>query len=346
VVIKAMLTKYDILKAKCPKCGTTSEGTPPAECKGTVNYGHTIKALSVVLTQYADVGIDKTHKILQDIVGVPISAATIQKSQKEFAGKTAESIEHIKARLLKSPILHVDETGMRVTGKTQWVHVASNSQYTLINVHEKRGKQGSDSGGVLPEYKGVMIHDCWTPYFKFDSCDHALCCAHLLRELNAIIEGGQLWAIDMKALLLEMKKVTERYKEGEKTELSYYYLTKFKTLYDSILSRGKAENPPKAERKKSKAENLLRRLEEYQREITRFTTQFFVPFDNNQAERDIRTIKVKQKVSGGFRTVSGAQDFANTLSVIGTAVKFGQSVFFSVRDLFDGVSPSFVLATE
>ena len=191
--------------------------------------------------------------------------------------------------------------------------------------HRKRGKEGSNAGSVLPEYEGVLVHDCWKPYFGFDKCEHALCCAHLLRELNAVIESGQIWAKDMKSLLLEMKGVVDRYKDADKTELSSYYREKFKACYDGVLAKAKEEIVASTTRKKSKAENLLARLEEYHVEITRFSENFEVPFDNNQAERDIRNVKVKQKVSGGFRTEDGADDFAKTSSVIGTVVKFGQS---------------------
>ena len=190
------------------------------------------------------------------------------------------------------------------------------------------------------------MHDCWKPYFGFDKCRHALCCAHLLRELNALIEKGQQWAVEMKALLLEMKSVVEHYKESDKTELSRYYRAKFEAKYDLVLSSAKAEIVPSALRKKSKAENLLIRLEEYRTEITRFTNDFDVPFDNNQAERDIRNIKVKQKVSGSFRTDDGAEDYAKTASVVGTVVKFGQSVFGAVKGLFDGSKPDLCHATE
>jgi transposase len=283
VQIEIKLTEYDIHKAICPGCGTTVTGTLPEECKGTLNYGNKIRALSVVLTQYACVGIDKTHKILRDLLGVPISAGTIMNITQQFASKTDDTIAEIKQKLLESPMLNVDETSSRVNGRTQWFHVASNAKYTLVTSHKKRGKEGSDSGGVLPEYDGVLVHDCWKPYFGFDKSEHALCCAHLLRELNALIENGQIWAQDMQSLLLEMKDVVDRYKDVDKTELSSYYRQKFKASYDAVLAKAKDEIVPSTTRKKSKAENLLVRLEEYHAEVTRFTENFEVPFDNNQA---------------------------------------------------------------
>ena len=252
VQIEIKLTKYDIREAVCPECGAVVVAAPPLECKGTVNYGNTLRALCVVMTNYAYVGIDKTRKILRDMLDVPISGGTIKNIMREFASKTDPVIAQIKERLKASPVLNVDETGVRVAGRTQWVHVASNARYTLVSIHQKRGKEGSESGGVLGDYTGVAVHDCWKPYFGFDKCEHALCCAHLLRELNAQIEAGKHWASEMKALLLEMKKVVERYRDGDKTELYRYYREKFKTKYHEILERAKTEIVPSRERKKTR----------------------------------------------------------------------------------------------
>jgi hypothetical protein len=339
VVIEVKLVQYIIEKAVCPQCGTETVGTPPPECKGTQNYGNAIRTLCVVMTDYANVSIEKTRKILRDLLDIPISGGTIKTIQRECAAKTGDSIKEIKKNLLASPTLNVDETGHRVAGKTQWVHVASNSKYTLLSVHKKRGREGTEAGGIVSEYEGTLIHDCWSPYFGFDKCKHALCVAHLMRELIALIERGHVWANDMLELLIEMKSVVDQYKDDDKTKISRYYRNKFKQRYNDILSSAKEEIVPSTMRKKTKAENLLIRLEKYQTEITRFTEDFDVPFDNNQAERDVRNVKVKQKVSGCHRTENGAKDFANTSSVIGTVIKLGKSVVGAVRDLFDGRNP-------
>ena len=342
VNIVVTLTKFDIREAVCPECAGTVAPEMPDECKGTVNYGNALRALCVVLTQYACVGIDKTHKILHDLIGLPISTGTIKNVQSQFAGLTGGSIDAIKGNLRESPVLNVDETGARVNGKTQWIHVASNSKYTLLTVHKKRGGEGSSASGVLPEYTGILVHDFWRAYFGYDKAKHAVCCAHLLRELNALIETGKHeWASEMKKLLLEMKGVVERYKSVNKTELSRHYRDKFKSKYKNIILQAKSSIPKSTTRKKTKAENLLKRLDEYQAEVSRFAEDFAVPFDNNQAERDIRNVKVKQKVTGGHRTDEGAIEYANTMSVIGTAVKFGQSVFNTVKGLFSGLAPNF-----
>jgi transposase len=346
IEITMNLTKYNIEGAECPGCGSQVIGEAPRECRGTVNYGNGVRTLGVLLTQYGYVSVDKTQKILGDLLGVPISSGTIKGMQREFALKTEPTVAKIKKKLLESEVLNVDETGGRVAGKTQWFHVASNTRYTLLTVHGKRGKAGSESGGVLGEYEGTLVHDCWKPYFGFDRCEHAVCCAHLLRELTACIEAGHMWAIDMWVLLMEMKGVVDRYKDDDKAELSRYYTDKFKSEYDKIIEAAKAEIVPSQTRKKSKAENLLVRLELYRNEITRFTRDFDVPFTNNQAERDLRCNKVKQKVSGCFRTDGGAVDFANTSSFIGTVKKFGLSVANAIRSLFDGHDVLFPDPTE
>jgi hypothetical protein len=346
VQIEMKLTRYEIYQTQCPACGKTVAGKEPEGCNGTLNYGNTIRALAVVLTQYACVGIDKTRKILRDLLGVPISGGTIKNIMRQLAGKSGESIHEIKANLHLSPTLNVDETGGRIAGKTQWFHVASNSKYTLMTAHAKRGKEGSSAGGILPEYKGVLVHDCWKPYFSFDKSEHALCSAHLLRELNALIEQKHLWASKMKDLLLEMKNVVDRCKNLGESELPQYYREKFESSYDAVLAQADAGITKSSTRKKSKAENLLLRLVQYKAEILRFTNNFDVPFDNNQAERDVRNVKVKQKVSGGFRSDNGADDYAATVSVIGTVIKHGKSVLHSVSSLLDGRSPLLDGTTE
>jgi hypothetical protein len=346
VIIRIELVKYILQSAECPSCGSIVRAAPPSGCEGTINYGETIRSLSVILTNYANVSIDKTHKILNELLGLPISVGTIKAINAEFAGKTDDILSEIKERLRESAVLHLDETGLRVRGKTQWIHVASNNRYTLVTVHRKRGKDGTDAGGVMPEYEGIAVHDCWKPYFGYDKCVHALCNAHLLRELNALIEQKQTWAMEMKMLLLEMKEVVERYKSDDKTELSRYFRHKFKDKYQSVLEAGRAENPVIEGRKRNKAENLLRRLEQHREGVCRFSENFEVPFDNNQAERDIRNVKVKGKVSGSFRTEKGAEDYAKTASFIGTVVKQCGSVLRNISGLFAGKIKGFSSTTE
>ena len=253
---------------------------------------------------------------------------TIVNHVKEFADKSQAALHEIAERLKSASILHCDETSIRVNGNKQWLHTASNGEATYNTIHPKRGQDGTDDNGVLKEFSGTAVHDCWKSYFSYENCTHALCNAHLLRELQGVIDNtAQVWAREMQELLREMKEVVDRYKERDKDELSAYYDKKFAEEYERLTKLGEEANPVKeGEKKRTKARCLLDRFIKYQAEILRFTKDFEVPFDNNQAERDIRNAKVKQKVSGGFRSDEGAKNFGKISSFIGTAIKQGVTI--------------------
>jgi transposase-like protein len=305
-------------------------------------YGEGVRSISVLFSNYAMVGYDKTQKILKDVFGVPISTGTIVNHAKEFAQKSKPVLEEIAERLKQASVLHCDETSIHVNKETQWLHTASDKEATYNTIHSSRGQEGTDDNGVLKEFTGTAVHDCWKAYFKYKNCVHALCNAHLLRELQGVIDNvGQTWAKEMQELLREMKEVVDRYKGKEKEELSAYYDKKFAEEYERILRLGEEENPLKdGEKKRTKARCLLDRFITYREEIIRFSNDFAVPFDNNQAERDIRNAKVKQKVSGGFRSEEGAKNFGKISSVIGTAIKQGMSAFAAVSGILSGAVTS------
>lgn len=327
----------------CCHCGTKNEGRFPEEANGTQNYGAGIIAFAVLLSNYAMVSIDKIAKIFRDVFGVSISCGTIVNFNVRFADKIKPLLEEIKAKLVASPVAHFDETGLRVNGKLMWLHNASTHLLTYIAASRKRGREGVDENGVMIKFRGVAIHDCWAAYFKYTKCLHALCGAHLLRELQWVIDNtAQPWACEMQALLLKMKRVKERYILMEKTEISYYYSNLFEEEYAHIIALGDSENPivaPDCGRKKmkrTKTRCLLDRFIKYQTEITRFVSDFEVTFDNNQAERDFRFVKGKQKVSGGLRSEDGAQNFAAIASIISTASKQNRSVFSTLCEIVTG----------
>ena len=251
-------------------------------------------------------------------------------------------MEEIAKKLKDCTVLHCDETSIRVNKEKQCLHTASNGEATYNTIHQSRGQSGTDDNGVLKEFSGTAVHDCWQVYFKYEDCVHALCNAHLLRELQGVIDNtGQAWAREMQELLREIKEVVERYKDNDKEELSTYYDKKFTSEYERILRLGYEENPQKeGEKKRTKARCLLDRFIKYRDEIFRFAEDFEVPFDNNQAERDIRNVKVKQKVSGGFRSDDGAKNFGKISSVIGTALKQGLSAFGTVSGILSGAMTS------
>lgn len=336
--IKTVITAFRQMESICPDCGAENLAAFPPGVTGTKQYGNGVRAISVLLTNYAMVGIDKTQRIISDVFDVPLSTGTIVSMTKDCAVKSEPLLQEVADRLKNAAVIHNDETGVRVNGERYWLHTASNREATYNTVSPKRGQEGIDGNGVLKDFKGTAVHDCWQSYFKYDNCDHALCNAHLLRELTAVTENTeQKWAGQMKELILEMKKVTERYKEAGRKGLSGYYDRKFTKEYDRITELGESENPLReGSRNRSRPRCLLDRFIKYHAEICRFASDFRVPFDNNQAERDIRNAKVKQKVSGGFRTDNGVENYGKISSVIGTAVKQGMSAFHAVSGVVSG----------
>jgi transposase len=336
--------KYEFDKIICPNCGAEVSAVIPYNMSGTFTYGDNIRALTVTLSQYGMMSEDKTRKILSDWLGCSISVGTVHAIVEECAQKAELRVLEIKEELSRSDVLNVDETGVRVSGRQGWFHVLSNAENVLYTASMKRGKDGIEKSGVIAEYEGTLVHDCLQPYFNYDLCTHALCNAHILRELKSIIQNDseQTWCKSMTELLIEMKDVKTSYQESNKAELSRYYKTKFHDRYAEIVEAGKLKNPPvKGSRKQSKAYNLINRLEKYRDEFCRFIADFDVPFDNNQAERDVRALKVKAKVSGCFRTEKGADSHAAIASVIQTAVKKARSVLHEIKGIISGSTPDF-----
>jgi transposase len=244
-------------------------------------------------------------------------------------------------------VLHVDESGLRVKGQLPWLHVASTAALTSYEVHTKRGHEALEAAGMLGACKGTAVHDHWKPYFTYDTCAHALCNAHHLRALRFIAtQYQQAWANDMAALLLEIKAAVAATPEPA-MRLSLTELPAFEKRYDAVGQAGFEANPTPgpptegAEKKRGRPTqpppvNLLIRLRDFKGPVLAFMTDFRVPFDNNQGERDIRMVKVKQKVSGGFRTLEGAQRFGRIRGYLSTARKHAKNVFEAIRDAFEG----------
>ena len=329
----------------CPLQHCEKAGAFPTDIKATVQYGKNLQAMVVAFNTVGAVSINRTHEILSSVFNIPLSTGTIKNMVTRCAEVLKPTYDKIFHTMVNLGLIHCDETGTRVDGKTWWVHNVSDMDFTYLGIHKKRGHLGMDDLGILPLFKGIVVHDCWTSYWKYPDITHAVCCAHLLRELNGVIENHpeQTWAPEFRDLLLAMKKVRDKALTKGKDEISYYHLHKFDKKYDEIIKIALAENPlpeettkKRGRKKKSKVLNLISRLENYKASVCLFINNLCVPFDNNQAERDLRMIKVKTKVSGCFRSEEGAQEYLTIMSYIGTAHKHGINAFTAIKEALTG----------
>jgi len=346
VVVKVISHKQ--MSAVCPNCGVVNTGELPKEANHSMVYGSGLRAFVVLLSNFACVGMKKISSILTDAFGVSVSTGTIANMNAGFAKNSESILDEIKARVYESPLIHKDESGLNNNGKNWWLHISSTPELTYATAHPKRGREGIDDNGPLADYGGIMVRDFWAPYSGYKKCRHAMCNAHLLRELNWIIDNtDHTWPDKMRTLLCEMKRTKEEYLEKGKFELYSCIINKFDTEYAVIIKLGEEESPLDTKsRKQTKARNLLERFDKHKPEITRFVHDFNVPFDNNLAERDIRNAKVKQKVSGAFRSDQGIRNFAKASSIIGTANKQKLSVFDTIKQIIAGTRNSIVANTQ
>lgn len=297
-------------------------------------YGPRVKSQATYFNVYRHIPLERTGEMFDDLYGHPLEEDTIRHANAHIEREIAPTIEAIRQQLCAADVVHFDETGLRAAGRLHWVHVASTPTLTHYTCHSRRGSDGMIAGGILPHMSGAAVHDSWGPYFKVHPGAHALCNAHLLRDLLFVHEQHQRpWAAEMIALLLEIKEAVDQARPIQ-DGLPAERLADFEHRYAEILERGYAAEPlpvsalePKrGRRKQSPSKNLLDRCRDYQKEILAFMYDFRIPFDNNLSERDLRMIKVKQKVSGAFRTVDGAKQFCAIRGYISTARKQGQPV--------------------
>ena len=345
-VVTVDVTAHNAIEVReCPLHGGVKTGSFPENIKATVQYGKNLQAMVVAFNTVGAVSINRTHEILSSVFNIPLATGTIKNMVTRCAESLKDTYERIRLKMTMLGLVHCDETGSRVDGKTCWVHVASDQDYTYLTISQKRGQIGMDAADVLPHVRGIIVHDCWGSYWKYQDVTHAICCAHLLRELNGVIENHpeQTWAARFKKLLLDMKKVRDKALLSEEDEVSYYHRHKFDKEYDAIIKTAYEENPlpetpakKRGRKKKSKVLNLICRLDNYKESVCLFLKNLCVPFDNNQAERDLRMVKVKTKVSGCFRSEEGAQEYLTIMSYIGSARKHGINAFTAIREALNG----------
>ncbi len=337
--VHATVTEHRCERRRCG-CGTETTAAFPAEATGPVCYGPNLRALVCYLVVRQHIPINRVAELMRDVHGIPVSTGTIVAMVKEGAGMLDAFLAALREALGKADVVHADETGLRVDASLYWVHSASTARLTLYHLDTRRGTVAIDAMGVLDRLTGVLVHDGWTPYRKYTGVAHALCNAHHLRELDAAAEtDGQGWATEMVALLADTWHRVLDAKAAGATSFTAEQLADIRADYDKIIAAGHAANPaptPTGRRgrpKKTKPANLLARLDTYAEDVLRFTTNFAVPFDNNEAERQVRMVKVQQKISGGFRTKTGATAWLAVRSYLATVIKNGVNPLAALQRL-------------
>lgn len=348
-LVKHEVTEHHAMQAIC-SCGHVHTGQFPVGVNAAVQYGARALAAMVHLNQNHAVSVQRTGALMKDFFELPVSQATVIKAVQVGADLLQPTVQDIGQAVASSGVAHADETGIRVVKKLHWLHALATDTLTWMGCHPKRGGEAFESLALLQQFKGVLVHDGWIPY-KALECQHALCNQHHLRELTYLLEEqGQAWAGDMIELLThanhfdnlncadgQMPSYNGRKYQSEVRDL--------RDLYDAILVQAQAENPmalstgKRGRPKQSKATNLIGRLRDYSDDVWRFMTQPNVPFTNNLAEQTVRMPKVKQKVSGCFRTLQGAKNYCVIRSYCATMHKQGANIFDSLVAAFKGATP-------
>jgi transposase len=319
----------------------------PEEVTKAVQYGKSVKAHSVYMSQFQLIPYNRVEDYFKEQLQIPISSGSIYNFNREAYDLLGTFEKKVKSKLAESALMHVDETSINTGGDRYWLHCASNDLWTYFFPHEKRGAVATEAIGILPKFTGILCHDHWKPYYTYE-CVHSLCNAHHLRELTRAWEqDNQKWAKRMNALLKEMNQAVD----GAGGQLGRVVSEKYRHKYRAILKKAEAECPlpdgtqRKGKRgriKRTKARNLLERLRDFENDVLRFLDNKKVPFTNNLGENDIRMTKVQQKISGCFRSMDGAKIFCRVRSYLSTCRKHGVNTSKALDLLFQGKLPDFV----
>jgi transposase len=340
--VQMKVTEHRAEIKTCSGCGKEIRAAFPHAVSKAVQYGPEIKAQMVYLNTEQHLPLERTCDLLEEFYQHRLSEGTIVTACAEAAQKLEKSNAAVKEHLVEHErVAHFDETGMVINGVLNWLHTASTSLLTYYAMHPKRGSTAINEINILPRFKGRAVHDDLASYFQYE-VEHALCNAHHLRTLLFLLERyPQKWVQDLIELLLKIKEKVEAVQRKTETALSIRQTNTFSQTYDELVKKGLRANPPSKKNsrqpgqrgrlKQSPARNLLLRLQEHKQAVLAFMYDFNVPFDNNQAERDLRMMKVKQKVSGGFRSTAGAQNFCNIRGYLSTARKNGVKALAALR---------------
>lgn len=317
-------------------CGTVTAASAPAGVNAPVQYGPGVKAAAAYLVGYQHLPYARTVDALADLLGVRVSTATVAQVIKATATGLAAFEATVAGQIAAQPVAGFDETGLRVAGRLAWVHVARTETATHLSVHERRGVEAIDAAGIMPAFTGVAAHDAWAPYDTYGQVTHALCGAHILRELVAVTETaatGGAWAARAITALLDLKKATDTARATGADRVDPDLLVTAHRAWLAAAAIGANVNSWRRDDIQRKHDALARRMTDRVDDILRFAEDLRIPFDNNGSERDIRMVKIRQKISGGFRTLTGAQAFCQIRSYLSTARKNGLNALDALHRL-------------
>lgn len=337
IIFEKVVEHVDAEVKECPSCHSTIKGSFPADLAGPLQYGNGLKAYIINLLVCQMISLNRVQKMVTTIIGEVIAQASLLKFILRLYEALAQWESDAIENLLLHSAMHVDETSQRVDKKNQWIHVYSSGNITLKLLHSKRGTEAIEALNIIPRYSGTIIHDCWASYLAYDHCGHGLCGSHLLRELSFIVDSNNYsWAANMKRVLKETCAAVSKSKRKKLTSVAYANLQK---RYRNILTRGQNEMPeipskPNGKRgkiAKSDAHNLWERLEKHESAVLLFARNAEVSFTNNRAERDLRMSKIKQKVSGCFRTEIYAKAYCRISSYLQTMANKGINPLIAIQ---------------
>ena len=342
IVFEKVVTHVDAEIKSCPHCGAQSKGTFPQQMAGPLQYGPGIKAYALNLLLAQMLSLKRVQQSLHTLIDRLLSEATILQYVMQLHRALAAWEQAAIEQILSQPTLHVDETSLRVDRKNHWIHVYSSGDLTLKFLHPKRGREAIEAIHIIPRYGGITVHDCWASYLAYEHCDHSLCGSHLLRELTFVLESNAYrWAGNMKRLLQQTCARVSKRQSKCLTDSEYRNLRK---RYRNLLTRGEKELPPIPPKQngkrgrvaKSDAHNLWERLKRHEEAVLLFAKLPHVPFTNNRAERDLRMSKVKQKVSGCFRTRQYAEAYCRISSYLQTMANRGYNPLVAIQMALSG----------
>ena len=337
--VRAEVTEHQLIERQCG-CGHRTKAAAPQGTAAPVQYGPRTAAIIVYLHAGQFLSKERTALALGELFGIPCSSGTVAALTARAAGRLDGFLEHVRGQIAASEVAGFDETGFRVQGRLAWVHCARTSRYTLLTVHSRRGRQAMEAMGILPRFAGIAVHDAWAPYDTYAAPDHQLCCAHALRELQAVTdaapEGRWCWAVQAAEALTRMQQlISEAISQGRDATDPAALAAQVR-LFRSAALIGAAQTAARSGPLMKKHNALARRLSDRQDDYLRFTRDFRAPPDNNGTERDIRMAKLKQKISGCLRTMTGARQFCAIRSYLSTAGKHGLAFFDALVMLAEG----------